>query len=132
MQILLERRLGFYDLKIALKTENSFCCLLSFAVFFCCFLFFVFFIEFVTILHLFYVLVFWPQACGILITFTPCSGRQSFNHRITREVTVLQILKLNICPEMYLKSFLWATNKLIFPNCKNMNEFSRRKFNKPK
>ena len=101
MQILLERRLGFYDLKIALKTENSFCCLLIFLFFG-----FFFFIEFVTILHLFYVLVFWPQACGILITFTPCSGRQSFNHWITREVPVLQILKLNICPEMYLKSFL--------------------------
>ena len=64
MQILLERGLGFYDLKIALKT-NSFCCLLSFAGLFFCF-FFVF-IEFVTILLLFYVLVFWPQVCGILV-----------------------------------------------------------------
>ena len=50
------------------------------------------FIEFVTILLLFYVLVFWPQ--GIWDpssltrdrTHTPCIGRQRLNHWTTREV----------------------------------------------
>ena len=44
MQILLERGLGLYDLKISLKTENSFCCLLSFAGFF-------FFLSLLNLLH---------------------------------------------------------------------------------
>ena len=51
------------------------------------------FTEFVTILVLFYVLVFWgPQAMWGLNsptrdqTCTPCTGRQSLYHRTTREV----------------------------------------------
>ena len=51
------------------------------------------FIEFVTILFLFYISIFWTQgdACGILaplsgIKFTPpCNGKWSFNHWATGE-----------------------------------------------
>ena len=54
--------------------------------------FFKVFIEFVTILLLFYVLVFWPQGMWDLSsstwdwTHTHCIGRQSINHWTTREV----------------------------------------------
>ena len=61
------------------------------------------FIEFVTILLLFYVLVFWLQGMWDLSfptrdqTRTPCIGRRSLNHCITREVPIfifyLHILK---------------------------------------
>ena len=50
------------------------------------------FIEFCTVLCLFYVLVFWPWGVGDLSypsrdrTFTPCAGRESFNHWTTREI----------------------------------------------
>ena len=50
------------------------------------------FIEFVTILLLFYVLVFWPQGMWDLSsptgdrTRTTCIGRQSPNHWTAREV----------------------------------------------
>ena len=50
------------------------------------------FIEFVTILLLFYVLVFWPQGMWDLSspardrTRTPCTGRRSLNHWTAREV----------------------------------------------
>ena len=50
------------------------------------------FIKFVTILLLFYVLVFWPQGVWDLSsstrdpTHTPCIGRQSLNHWTAREV----------------------------------------------
>ena len=50
------------------------------------------FIEFVTILLLFYVLVFWLQGTWDLSsltrdrTCTPCFGRRSLNHWTTREV----------------------------------------------
>ena len=50
------------------------------------------FIEFVTILLLFYVLVFWPRGMWDLSsstrdrTCTPCIGRQSLNHWTAREV----------------------------------------------
>ena len=49
-------------------------------------------IEFVTILLLLYVLVFWPHGMWGLSSqtrdqiHTPCIGRQSLNHWITREV----------------------------------------------
>ena len=52
---------------------------------------FKFFIEFVTILLLFHVLVFWPQGIWDLSfptrdrTRTPCIGRQSLNHWTTRK-----------------------------------------------
>ena len=51
------------------------------------------FIEFVTVLLLFYVLVFWPQGTWDLSSTTrdsictPCIGRWSFNHWTTREVS---------------------------------------------
>ena len=60
------------------------------------------FIETVTILLLFYVLVFWPRGMWDLCspvrdgTFTPCVGRQSFNHRIAREVLVSTTLEANV------------------------------------
>ena len=50
------------------------------------------FIEFVTILLLFYVLVFWPRGVWDISsltrdrTHTPCIGRRSFNHWTAREV----------------------------------------------
>ena len=56
------------------------------------FFFFKVFIEFVTILLLFYVLVFWLRGMWDLSsptlgrTRTPCIGRQSLNHWTTREV----------------------------------------------
>ena len=56
------------------------------------------FIEFVTILLLFYVLVFWPQVMWNLTsptgdqTHLPCVGRQSLNYWITREVPHVQYL----------------------------------------
>ena len=68
------------------------------AVFFLEFFFFLMwtifkvFIEFVTILLLFYVLVFWPQGMWDLSspardrTRTPCTGRRSLNHWTAREV----------------------------------------------
>ena len=51
------------------------------------------FIEFVTILLLFYVLVFWARGIRHLSsqardrTHTPCIGRRSLNHWTAREVT---------------------------------------------
>ena len=61
--------------------------------FVCWFVFRVFF-EFVVILLLFYVLVFWPRGMWDLSsltrdqTRTPCIGKQSPNHWTTREVPV--------------------------------------------
>ena len=57
-------------------------------------------IEFATILFLFYVLVFWPWGMWDLSSLTrdqttPHTGRQRFNHWITREV--LQFLSFNLC-----------------------------------
>ena len=55
------------------------------------------FIEFCTVLFLFYVLVFWPWGVGDLSypsrdrTFTPCAGRESFNHWTTREIQWLPV-----------------------------------------
>ena len=52
------------------------------------------FIEFVTILLLLYVLVFWPRGMWDLSspsrgrTLTPCIGRRSLNHWTTREVPI--------------------------------------------
>ena len=57
------------------------------------------FIEFVTILLLFYVLVFWPQVMWDLSsrtrdqTRTPCIGRWSLNHWTTREVPIFKYIK---------------------------------------
>ena len=59
------------------------------------------FIEFVTILLLFYVLVFWPRSMWVLSSPTrdrtsiPCIGRQSLNHWTARKVPV--IFSFNIC-----------------------------------
>ena len=53
------------------------------------------FLEFVTILFLFYVLVFWLRVMWDLSfptrdwTFTPCTGRQSLNYLTAREVPKL-------------------------------------------
>ena len=53
------------------------------------------FIEFVTVLLLFYVLVFWPRGMWDLSslirdrTHTPCIGRRSPNHWTTRKVSSL-------------------------------------------
>ena len=58
------------------------------------------FIEFVTILLLFYVLIFWPRGMWDLSsptrdrTPTPCTGRQSLNHWTAREVPATGVLYL--------------------------------------
>ena len=60
------------------------------------------FIEFVTILLLFYVLVFWPRAMWDLSsptrdqTRTPCIGRRSLKHWTAREVPNAIFLKIKI------------------------------------
>ena len=52
------------------------------------------FIEFVTILLLFYVLIFWPRGMWDLRsltrdqTYTPCIGRQNLNPWTAREVPI--------------------------------------------
>ena len=52
------------------------------------------FVESVTILLLFYVLVFWPRGMWDLSsptrdrTYTPCIGRRSLNHWTAREVPI--------------------------------------------
>ena len=57
------------------------------------------FIEFVTVLLLFYVLVFWPQGMWDLSSptrdraCTPCIGRQSLNHQTAREIPEYIFLK---------------------------------------
>ena len=59
------------------------------------------FIEFVTILLLFHVLVFWLRGMWDLSsptrdrTCTPCIGRRSLNHWTAREVPLLALLKMN-------------------------------------
>ena len=60
------------------------------------------FIECVTILLLFYILVFWPRGMWYLCyptrdgTLTPCIGRQSLNHWNAREVLVSTTLEAKI------------------------------------
>ena len=55
------------------------------------------FVEFVTILVLFHIVIFWPQGMWDLGspsrdgTWTPCIGRRSLNHWTTRDVPVVQI-----------------------------------------
>ena len=67
-----------------------------FFFFFGCGPFLMVFVEFVTILFLFYVLVFWPQGMWDLSsltrdrTHTSCIGRQTLNHWATREVRKLE------------------------------------------
>ena len=68
-----------------------------FFFFWCGPFFFKVFIEFVTILLLFYVLVFWPQGTWDLSsptrgwTRTPCTGRQNLKHWTTSEVPFLDL-----------------------------------------
>ena len=68
------------------------------------------FIEFVTVLLLFYVLVFWPRGMWDLSspnrdwTCTPCIGRRSSNHWTTREVPIYLT---------FLKNFSWQCCKIL-------------------
>jgi len=79
-------------MKLILKSSNVW---LFFSLFFLMWTIFQVFIEFVTILLLFYVLVFWPQGMWDPSsptrdqTHTPCTG--SFNHWVAREVSCLVI-----------------------------------------
>ena len=79
----------FCQMKIALYI------LFFFLDFFLMWTIFNIFIEFVTILLLFYVLIFWPGSTWDLSsltrdqTRTPCIGRQSLNHWTTRKVPIL-------------------------------------------
>ena len=83
----------FLDCYIALYSFYFLSC-----IFFVMWTIFKVFIEFVTILLLFYVLVFWPQGMWDLSsptrdrTHTPCIGRQSLNHWTTSEVPALYSL----------------------------------------
>ena len=60
---------------------------------------FIAFIEFVTILLLFYILVFWPRGMQELRsltrdrTCTSCTERQSLNKWTTREVPKIHMMK---------------------------------------
>ena len=73
------------------------------------------FIEFVTILLLFYVLVFWSRGMWDLSsptrdrTRTPCIGRQSLNHWTAREVPTSSVLETDIWEASWLNSQLKET-----------------------
>ena len=86
------------------KFFATFPLLMAYIVFFFNFFFFLMwaifkvFIEFVTILLLFYVLIFWPRGMWDLSSPTrnqtraPCIVRQSLNHWTTREVPIVFIM----------------------------------------
>ena len=62
------------------------------------------FIELITILLLFYILVFWLQGmCSSTRDqiFTPCIGMQSLNHWIAREVPKIKDLHRNNSQDLY-------------------------------
>ena len=74
------------------------------------------FIEFVTILLLLYVLIFWPQDMWGLSsptrgqTHTSCPGRQSLNHQTTREISSFLLLQLTpLCSKLHLLAHLVLT-----------------------
>ena len=74
------------------------------------------FIEFVTVLLLLYVLVFWPQDMWGLSsptrgqTHTACPGRQRLNHQITREISSFLLLQITpLCSKSHLLSNLVIT-----------------------
>ena len=77
-----------YILEISLLSADN----IFFKIFFFMWTIFKVLIEFITVLLLFYVLVFWLQGIWDLSsptrdgTPTPCTGRQSHNHWTTREV----------------------------------------------
>ena len=88
----------------------------SFQLSFFFLMFLKFFIEFVTVLLLFYVLVFWPQGMWDLnsltrdSTCTLCIGRQSLNHWTAREAPSLQLSnqrKKDILAGILLKQIWW-------------------------
>ena len=64
------------------------------------------FIKFVTVLLLFYVLVFWPRGMWDLSsmtrsqTCTPCIGRGGLNHWATREVARIYLTELHTCSSL--------------------------------
>ena len=78
--------------------------------------FFKIFIEFVTILLLFYVLVFRPQDMWGLSsptrgqTHTSSPGRQSLNHQTTREISSSLLLQITpLCSKLHLLAHLVLT-----------------------
>ena len=84
---------------------HSFFFFFNFFFFFLMWTTFKVFIEFVTILFLFYVLVFWPRGMWDLSsptrdrTHTPCTGRRNLNHWTTREVPYPHSLPMwSACP----------------------------------
>ena len=83
------------------------------------------FVEFVTILLLFYVLVFWPRGMWDFSssiryrTCTPCIGRQSLNRWTTREVLGSTFLPKIVRWVLFWR--LWASSEI-------MNKFSVRTF----
>ena len=94
---------------------------LKFGVFFLMRAIFKVFIEFVTILLLFYVLVFWPWGVWDLSsptrdrTLIPCIGRRSLNHWTTREV-----------PSLYFR-FLFHAMKMHKPDAVSLEKHHRFK-----
>ena len=86
------------------------------------------FIELVTVLLLFYVLVFWPWVMWNLISptrdqiHTPCIGRRSLNHWTSKEVPVLPSLaplSTSLKPAMVSPIFLTLHpfDTLLAPSC---------------
>ena len=72
------------------------------------------FTEFVTILLLFYVLVFWlwgmwdPSSLTRDRTCTPCTGRQSLTHWFTREVPGTSVLYFSHLASQMLSDLRWV------------------------
>ena len=98
--------------------------------------FFKVFIEFVTILLLFHVLVFWPWGMWDPSsptrdwTCTPCIARQSLNHWTTREVPSIyswdNFMKLYFLRKIFFlgKYFLWKEILSIFPKFSDLLVYS--------
>ena len=79
------------------------------------------FIEFITILFLFYVLVFWPRGMWDLSssirdwTHTPCIGRRSLNHWTARQVSIILLLVISH------RKFLFENESLV-AECKELRQ----------
>ena len=126
----------FYDWLISLSITSSrfihiipcvkmylcVCVCVCVCVYVCVWTIFKVFIEFVTILLLFYVLVFWPQGMWDLSsltrnwTRTPFIGRRSLNHWSAREVPECPFLKLINIP-LYLYAAFCLSLHLSMDTC---------------
>ena len=100
------------------QTTHLFLVCLFFKVFFLMWTIFKVFIEFVTILLLLYVLVFWPRGMWDLSsptrdrTRTSCIGRRSLNHWTAREVPENSFVK-EVQLWVHVQEIHWFTTCLI-------------------